>query len=142
MPVAEQKARNNKCSNLAQEILLQSPTNSLALLTLAASNQGEGNQQFVNATLTLAHETAAYEGWLAEYRVKFAFDNWQKMSFASKGWIEKDIALLLQGHRTRPFMAQLYIAFPERRAMLLNIAQEQSQRVQHAYLAAIKAGAP
>lgn len=139
-PLADRASLADFCAHISTVIHAQSPTDSLAYITVANAAFLQDDMTKVNEALRLSYITGKMEGWLAEYRVDLAFSLLAigALSDANTAYLDNDIHTLLQGHRTRPYLAQTYIRKPEAKSKIQGIAEKQPPDIQRAFLASIQ----
>lgn len=139
-PLADRASLADFCAHISTVIHAQSPTDSLAYITVANAAFFHDDMSKVNEALRRSHKTGKFEGWLAEYRVDLAFSLLARgaLSTANNVNLEQDIRTLLQGHRTRPFLAQTYLRKPDFKFKIQKIAEQQPPEIQRAFLASVQ----
>ncbi|MEY8116881.1 hypothetical protein AB9F26_01270 [Falsihalocynthiibacter sp. BN13B15] len=138
-PQADRLALARTCSQIAAETLTQSPTDSLARLALANAMFVQNDMVQVNEALNLAQKTAPNEGWLAAYRVKLAFSLRPALTPPYALTLDQDISLLLSGYRNQPYLARIYLDWPDQKERILFLVEQHPPDIQRAFLAAVQA---
>ncbi|WP_156477410.1 hypothetical protein [Falsihalocynthiibacter arcticus] len=138
-PQADRLALARTCSQIAAETLTQSPTDSLARLALANAIFVQNDMVQVNEALNLAQKTAPNEGWLAAYRVELAFSLGPALTPPYALALDRDISLLLSGYRNQPYLARIYLDWPDQKKRILFLVEQHPPDIQRAFLAAVQA---
>lgn len=140
-PEADRLSLARSCAKISSIILAQSPTHSLAYIMDANTAVLKNDPNMVNEALTLAYKTGLNEGWLAEQRVSIALGLDKTLSTENEMRLNHDIALLLQGHRTRPFIAHLYLHEIDTKSRIVSLVEQQPVAIQRAFLASVQLAA-
>ena len=92
----------------------------------------------VNEALTEAYNNAPNEGAMAIHRINLAVALKTDLSDEARLILRRDVALLVQGHRTRSHIARMYLRRGAPKDLIISVVNQQSKLLQHAFLASVK----
>jgi hypothetical protein len=133
-PKPDRGALAQLCLLRAQKILTTSPSMSVAHLAAAVSYLRLGAQARFDRALTLAQQTATFEGWLASRRVDISIVVFEQLSDEARDGFERDVSVLLGKRSTRKIVADRFVRFPAVQDLVLLVAEQQPIQVQKNFL--------
>ena len=127
------------CLTLAEAILAQSPTMSVAHLVKASANTLMMNGSEASLALQASRAFAPNEGWLAARRLRTAFRGLQLGLDVMSPAVEEDTKTVLASNRYYSVLVDFYFSQPDKREWLTATLAEEDGRLQRRLLNAIRA---
>lgn len=138
MTAETKTAVHQNCLVLADRVLDRAPTVGLAYLVQAAAYDHSGSEQDRNRALTLAQRHAPFEGWQAIRRMRMALPVLDRLNGEARTALAADIAFLMMGNWGTDQIAPLFIATPDARAFIEDIAQRAEPGRQQQFLRVLR----
>ena len=135
----DQAAYSNKCKDFSEDVIQNSPFNSLAWTVTAISAQQNGDSTAMNTSLVHAQQTAPNEQWLAIYRYQLAVDNVETLNPEAKIAYDADLALLAQSRFGVRAIANRYVNKPDFREHITDIVSKLPSDTQKRFLNSVRA---
>ncbi len=126
------------CLQRADRVLLSSPTFSAAHLVRSSALHQLAEPAKAVESLRRAQVLAPNEGWQAARRLRLAFAIAEGDSSTLPQTASLDASVVLQDHRYRALLAELYIRKPERRAWLSGAVEHGTARDRRDFLRLVK----
>ena len=127
------------CEARADDILASTPSFSLAHLVKAGVARTRSDADVIVQSLSAAQITAPFEGALATRRLRLFFLSGPDVTATS---LENDVKVVAMSPNFRPFLAQFYWTYPERRTWLTEVFEALPPNAARRVVATIKKAAP
>lgn len=123
------------CLSKANEVLVSSPTLSVAWLARSVSLKKLGNDEDASEALLHSAKSAPREGWLAGRRLRAAMaggDDGRTSDLLDR--LGDDVLLMLEEHRLREAMVEIFHRAGKRQDQLITILEQAPLEQQRAFL--------